>query len=711
MSTMSTGQARHTRFSDSDSEPEEEKEMENEPSAALTSASTTTDDGSDVSSSSDDSSSSDEDELSSYSSSSSSSDESSTSGDESSSSEEEEDGGDDADFEDLEMLLAERAEELAIARSLGVRYRMLETAAVTKYHTSRKMKTVVRRIKRRMDVAAVHRQATRIRQYIKSVLAGTNRDHGGSSKLSSLGNGRHAPEGFTAAVDEQGRRTVTKKVESLEKELETLKALMAEMAKEKEMLERNADAAQKQTERRLPSNLLNAIQSTKMHGGEKGKSNSAQMKSTKVSERRSANEGRKALLSALQRGSSHLKNVEGGRSPGGTPAIVISKRHHQRSLSGPQGGTAKALSDALNKRFHNSRGRDMSVFSLASCADEDETEDSGFSSSGSDEDSDDDASERQVVRVVRLSKPTSRKSKTPKLQQPKPHRQPPSRWGTGQTSLPSSSSFSTSDTCSFASSKGLPSRRVSPLASSSLNLTERTEKSLKSSSSIMNRPPRNRSLLSALEGFDKQKLRQKECQNRRASAPAAVSSTPVKRGLMGAISGFDRSKLKSAKKRDPRDAKTKSKSGSLMDALAGFDRSKLKSAKKKAIKKELATSPPATPKKGGLLDDLASFDRSRLRSAKKERKLQFKQSHAPKRKTPAKATPISHNNILKDAVLNRKLRKVTFTNNKPPASTKDRDSRVDDENSCSSPAFAKFKLRKTGRRSMGGTIRILPHNN
>jgi hypothetical protein len=28
------------------------------------------------------------------------------------------------------------------------------------------------------------------------------------------------------------------------------------------------------------------------------------------------------------------------------------------------------------------------------------------------------------------------------------------------------------------------------------------------------------------------------------------------------------------------------------------------------------------------------------------------------------------------------------------------------ENSCDSPAFARFKLRKTGRRSMGGSINM-----
>ena len=209
--------------------------------------------------------------------------------------------------------------------------------------------------------------------------------------------------------------------------------------------------------------------------------------------------------------------------------------------------------------------------------------------------------------------------------------------------------------------------------------------------------------MSTISNFKKSSLRKA---SRRASAPSMASTLRQtgKGGLLGDISGFDRTKLKSAKKERPAKAATATPQkgkGGLLSALAGFDRTKLKSAKKERPAK-------ATPRKscgGGIVGALAGFDRSKLKSAKKARGAGFRRSTVPKRKTPAKA-PASGHDILKNAVLNRNLRKVKFKNKTPKKKMTAVGSAADEENSCESPAFARFKLRKTGRRSMGGSIKM-----
>ena len=139
------------------------------------------------------------------------------------------------------MLLADRAEELNIARSLGAAYRALERVAETKIHTSRKVKTVVRRVRRKMDVAAVHRHAARVRRFINGLLAAKNKSDAAaknnSSATPSTTEEAGAPDGFTVTVDAKETYR-SKKVESLEKELAELKAMMAQLAREKEVWRR-----------------------------------------------------------------------------------------------------------------------------------------------------------------------------------------------------------------------------------------------------------------------------------------------------------------------------------------------------------------------------------------------------------------------------------------------------------------------------------------
>jgi hypothetical protein len=209
-------------------------------------------------------------------------------------------------------------------------------------------------------------------------------------------------------------------------------------------------------------------------------------------------------------------------------------------------------------------------------------------------------------------------------------------------------------------------------------------------------------LLGDISGFDRTEL--KSAKTMQSSKATNATPQKGKGGLLSALAGFDRTKLKSAKKERPAKAATATPQkgkGGLLSALAGFDRTKLKSAKKERPAK-------ATPRKscgGGIVGALAGFDRSKLKSAKKARGAGFRRSTVPKRKTPAKA-PASGHDILKNAVLNRNLRKVKFKNKTPKKKMTAVGSAADEENSCESPAFARFKLRKTGRRSMGGSIKM-----
>ena len=158
--------------------------------------------------------SSDSDE---YSSSDDSSSDSSSSSDSDSDSDFELDAGNvDQDFEDLELLLADRAEELAIARSLGATYRVLEVVAETKYRGSKKMDIVINRVSKKMNLQAVRRKARQVREYVRALL---------SEEATATVQGIDGTE-FSVTTDSKGRRQISR-VESLEKELADLKALMA----------------------------------------------------------------------------------------------------------------------------------------------------------------------------------------------------------------------------------------------------------------------------------------------------------------------------------------------------------------------------------------------------------------------------------------------------------------------------------------------------
>ena len=130
--------------------------------------------------------------------------------------------------------------------------------------------------------------------------------------------------------------------------------------------------------------------------------------------------------------------------------------------------------------------------------------------------------------------------------------------------------------------------------------------------------PRSRSLLCALESFDKKRLAQTK-----KSEPKDAGAKPESDGetnFLMSISNFKMSSLrKTAQRRSSAPATLATptkKGGSLMDAISGFDRSKLKSAKQK----QPAHKPPRkSGGAGGLMGAISEFDRSRLKSAKKER--------------------------------------------------------------------------------------------
>ena len=164
------------------------------------------------SSSSSDSSSSDSDSSSSDSSSESDSDYAS-------------DGDIDEELDDLENLLADRADELSIARSLGATYRVLEVVAETKFHGGKKMDVVVNRISKKINLHAVRRKAAQVRKFVRRLLSqGASESGGGTSTRLTGTNGAE----YSVTTDSQGRRQISR-VESLERELADLKAMMASL--------------------------------------------------------------------------------------------------------------------------------------------------------------------------------------------------------------------------------------------------------------------------------------------------------------------------------------------------------------------------------------------------------------------------------------------------------------------------------------------------
>ena len=122
------------------------------------------------------------------------------------------------EFDDLELLLADRAEELAIAKSLGASFRVLEFVAESHHHGSKKVNVVVNRISKTMNIHAVRQKAAQVRQFVRTFLSND------ANTTNNRIQGTNGTE-FNVTTDSDGRRQISR-VESLEKELADLKAMM-----------------------------------------------------------------------------------------------------------------------------------------------------------------------------------------------------------------------------------------------------------------------------------------------------------------------------------------------------------------------------------------------------------------------------------------------------------------------------------------------------
>ena len=126
------------------------------------------------------------------------------------------------DFEDLELLLADRAEELEIARSLGASYRALEFVVETHHRGSKKVNVLVNRVSKKMNLHAVRRKVADVRHFVRTLLSNVNAATERIRVKDTNGNE------FDVTTDADGRRQISR-VESLEKELAELKAMMASL--------------------------------------------------------------------------------------------------------------------------------------------------------------------------------------------------------------------------------------------------------------------------------------------------------------------------------------------------------------------------------------------------------------------------------------------------------------------------------------------------
>ena len=354
-----------------------------------------------------------------------------------------------------------------------------------------------------------------------------------------------------------------------------------------------------------------------------------------------ARRGSSDLMSEITRGA-HLKAVEGGCSPGGTPSLIKSKRGKREFTLG---GVAGALSQALDAKFKHKR--------LHVSDSEDDSSSSGYSSS--DDDGDDEPRQVRIVRVAaRRNTPShlhtavgpvdvintiispigsanqlnksrgerKRKSQEKKKQQQQQQQKqhPPSQWGMGQHA-----SVARGNDISIESTKA------------------------KRKLSMGN-------VLGSIKSFDKSKMTNSTAD----SAETGERSEDNKCGGGGAGGGGG------------------ARRGDFLGGIASFDKSTMKSPAPKSM-----TNNNRQGGGGGLLGAISSFKAGSLK------KVQSKSKHCQE------TTVEKPQSVLQQAIANRRLRKVPTNKTKGGRAKQVQGESGDAENS---PSFFRVRnaLRKTG---------------
>ena len=609
------------------------------------------------------------------------------------------------DFDELEELLIHRADELAIARSLGVTYRLLEAIAENKLAGSKKMGVVVNRIGKKMNIEAVHQKVAEVRLFVRNLLAQPR-----SSRTSKVTN--ENGDEYSVTTDDQGRRQISR-VESLERELAELKAMMANLAgangvplsaahsntsntSNTSSSSSTASTKHSDTVSLLPSSSSTATVSFTTsstsnslpqsrrppaflsqisNGKTLRRAKSAASSSSNTTTRRNSKNSASDLMTQITRGA-HLKPLEGGCSPGGTPAMVKSKRRQKKFQ--PAAGIAGALSAALDNKYKNVNAS---------------------SSSSSDDDwssGDDDHDAVTTTRIVRVAA----RRNTLANSKPKPIDIintiiSPLSSGLQKSSLNSSKSSTRSSKSNRSSKSSRSSRSSKSSRSSRSSLSKRKDRSQKT-----NQPPCGWGM--------GQTATTSNSMVTSTSSLSLASGTKAKRklkmnSLLGSITNFDKSKMTDGgnvienpelcetKTPTPTSKSKSSKGSGLLGGIAGFNKTALKSSKVKRSRRATTTSveyknphsPAMSNGGGGLLGAISNFKSGSLRKTSKtsQRRNSTNTSNQVQVETKVDKSLFS-------MIQNKKLRKVT----------KRMDKIKQTDGVENSPSFLRIKLRKTGRR-------------
>jgi len=361
-------------------------------------------------------------------------------------------------------------------------------------------------------------------------------------------------------------------------------------------------------------------------------------------------------MTQIKKGAVHLKEVKGGCSPGGTPAMVKKKRNKS---SFTLGGVAGALSQALDAKFRPRKAK--SKYNSSS----DDDSDNDFSSSDDSDNeyssSDDEGDAPRQVRIVRVAA----------------SRNTPSHHNTAVGPVDVINTI------------------ISPVASSSASLKSSSSSTSSSSKNQhrRNNRPKNQHRPPCSWGMG-----QKESSSTMMTATATTTTTTAvapsptikaKRrlsmpGLLGSIQSFDKSKMSTAATLEVEEKTATTKKGrgggGLLSGIANFDKSVLKKSSSSTSRGTSKKSTSKTSGGGNLLGEISQFKASGLRKTPYKNK-----KNSGRGETKAEQPT----NVLQQAIFNRKLRKVT----KPTAVD-----RFENKGVENSPSFLRVKLRKTGRR-------------
>ena len=279
------------------------------------------------------------------------------------------DSDSDDEQSEIDKLLILRAEELAIAKSLGFGFQILETSAHMQFNTSQKANIAMSAISNPMQFKTVRDKVERIQKFTRRVRSKVTK-----ATSDVVAAAKDTYEGYKVQDNGKGVRTITK-IDQLEKELAELKAMMKMMANNNNNNSNSNDN----------NNDDNKIYKTPgIEQSQRTTRKFTTIATTSSSNNNDGNNNQKASptgvhpVAAILKLSkqSNLKKVSGTRSPGGTPFIALKNKHKSKKHSRNASFNESMLSKALHRKFKNTHD---------TSSDEDES-DNNFTSSSESED-------------------------------------------------------------------------------------------------------------------------------------------------------------------------------------------------------------------------------------------------------------------------------------------------------------------------------------